>query len=349
MSSEPYYQLVAIDIDGTLVDSDGKISPGAEQAIQLAYRQGIHISLVTGRGVPGALSLANRLKLDSPFIASGGAIIARPPVGEVIARMPLPMQQAAYLAHLGRSHRVMVFFETPEYLLSESIGLAFEENTRKFGYSLRIVEDLARDAPSCPAKITMVGDESALAQIEAVLSREKRPIHFSKTGSRYMFICRRWLIKDCSQLVWCTSSFGLLEESFNSHHTRQLGQQLDVFFGIRAAKSDQQVDRVIIWIPKIYRGIQLDSAECYPQSSFFRTGMGDGDAWGDDNIGAHFLGHLDHAFNVALFSRTAVHQQPTGRADGFLPVASFDASSNILGGNSRHKPNPQEDLRRAPP
>ena len=42
-------KLVALDIDGTLLTSDGQITPEVFQAIQDAKAQGVHVVLATGR------------------------------------------------------------------------------------------------------------------------------------------------------------------------------------------------------------------------------------------------------------------------------------------------------------
>jgi HAD superfamily hydrolase (TIGR01484 family) len=47
--STPPFDLIAIDCDGTLLDSKGNLSTGAPEAILKAQKLGIKIALITGR------------------------------------------------------------------------------------------------------------------------------------------------------------------------------------------------------------------------------------------------------------------------------------------------------------
>jgi len=56
-------KLVALDIDGTLLTSDGRVTPEVFEAIQEAKAQGVHVVLATGRPRSGVLHLLKELQL----------------------------------------------------------------------------------------------------------------------------------------------------------------------------------------------------------------------------------------------------------------------------------------------
>ncbi|MFI8524893.1 HAD family hydrolase [Promicromonospora sukumoe] len=69
--------LVALDIDGTLVD-DGRIPSGTVDALDLARAAGHQIVLATGRSLVGLLPIATRLGLvDGWAVCSNGALTVR--------------------------------------------------------------------------------------------------------------------------------------------------------------------------------------------------------------------------------------------------------------------------------
>jgi Cof subfamily protein (haloacid dehalogenase superfamily) len=70
-------RLLALDIDGTLLDSQGRIPDENRQAIAAALDRGIEVALVTGRAFHFALPVAERLGLPVLFISSNGAIVKR--------------------------------------------------------------------------------------------------------------------------------------------------------------------------------------------------------------------------------------------------------------------------------
>lgn len=71
-------QLVALDIDGTIVDYDNRLSDTVRRTIDAVVAAGHHVVVSTGRSIGGALETANRLGLTEGYvIASNGAVIAR--------------------------------------------------------------------------------------------------------------------------------------------------------------------------------------------------------------------------------------------------------------------------------
>lgn len=66
---------MAIDIDGTLINTNMKLTVPTRQAIALAREQGVWVTLATGRSFHSAKNYADRLKLDVPLICANGALI----------------------------------------------------------------------------------------------------------------------------------------------------------------------------------------------------------------------------------------------------------------------------------
>lgn len=67
-------RLLAIDIDGTLLNSHQQISPETLAALQKAHASGLKILLVTGRRHTFALPIARQLGFDLCLISSNGAV-----------------------------------------------------------------------------------------------------------------------------------------------------------------------------------------------------------------------------------------------------------------------------------
>ncbi len=67
-------RLIAIDLDGTLLNSQVRISPANLQALRRAHQAGIEIVLGTGRRHQFALPIAEELGFDLWLISSNGAL-----------------------------------------------------------------------------------------------------------------------------------------------------------------------------------------------------------------------------------------------------------------------------------
>jgi Cof subfamily protein (haloacid dehalogenase superfamily) len=72
-------RLLALDIDGTLVGHDFRVSDRTRVAIGEAVRMGVRVSLATGRMASSAVVYANQLGLVEPIIAHQGAVVREMP------------------------------------------------------------------------------------------------------------------------------------------------------------------------------------------------------------------------------------------------------------------------------
>ena len=86
-------QMIAMDLDGTLLDASGNLHPENARAIAEAAARGIEIVIVTGRRYHSARSLAGELPCDAHLIVSNGALI-KSAAGETHYRQLLPAATA---------------------------------------------------------------------------------------------------------------------------------------------------------------------------------------------------------------------------------------------------------------
>lgn len=76
MSSRNAIRIVAIDLDGTLLNDNGTVDPVTKQVIQHVIHNGIHVVLATGRNFSSAQGFAKLLGIQLPVITYNGALIA---------------------------------------------------------------------------------------------------------------------------------------------------------------------------------------------------------------------------------------------------------------------------------
>lgn len=86
-------RLIAVDIDGTLIDSTLDIPAANLQALRRAHEAGVHIVLVTGRRHRFAMPVAQQLGFNFCLISSNGAI-TRSATGELHYADMLPRDTA---------------------------------------------------------------------------------------------------------------------------------------------------------------------------------------------------------------------------------------------------------------
>jgi len=100
----PPIRLLAVDIDGTLLNSEFRMSPADINALRYAHASGVEVILVTGRRHTFALPMANLLGFDLWLISSNGAV-TRSSKGESFHRDLLPVETCRELCSTMRDFR----------------------------------------------------------------------------------------------------------------------------------------------------------------------------------------------------------------------------------------------------
>jgi 5-amino-6-(5-phospho-D-ribitylamino)uracil phosphatase len=96
-------RLLALDLDGTLLNSRGQISEANRLAIKQARENGVCVAAVTGRRFRDSRPIALELGLDAPVIAHNGALTKHALTLETVAVLPLPLMAARRAMEVGRS------------------------------------------------------------------------------------------------------------------------------------------------------------------------------------------------------------------------------------------------------
>lgn len=97
-------QLVALDVDGTLLNRDFVIPPATTAAIQTARARGVRFAIVTGRMYQSAAPLARELNLQGALVTYNGALIKEFPSGRTIYHEPLPLDVSKAVAAFCEAH-----------------------------------------------------------------------------------------------------------------------------------------------------------------------------------------------------------------------------------------------------
>src|SRR3954469_24104483 len=97
-------RLLALDIDGTILDSRGR-GPGANRdAIASAIDAGVEVVLATGRRFDFARPVFEQLPAPLTLILSNGALV-KTPAGETLMRDLLPKEVAGAVLAMAPAHR----------------------------------------------------------------------------------------------------------------------------------------------------------------------------------------------------------------------------------------------------
>ena len=86
------FDLVAVDIDGTLLNSSHQLTENTRKTVIEAVKQGILITLSTGRMFQSAQKIAAEIGLDVPLITYNGALVRNSCSEEIIFQQQISVE-----------------------------------------------------------------------------------------------------------------------------------------------------------------------------------------------------------------------------------------------------------------
>jgi Cof subfamily protein (haloacid dehalogenase superfamily) len=95
-------KLVALDLDGTLLNSKKAITPGTHRAIRAVLEKGVKVVLATARPPRSVVFYHERLGLDTPMINYNGALIWDRKSRKALSHVPLSRDIARKVIALAR-------------------------------------------------------------------------------------------------------------------------------------------------------------------------------------------------------------------------------------------------------
>jgi len=169
-------RLLAVDIDGTLLNPQFEISDRDLMALRRAHEVGIEVIVVTGRRHTFALPLAQQLGFDLWLISSNGAI-TRSLRGETFHRDLLPASQALKLCAAMKAFRsnTVLSFDTEtkgaivlEHMkeLEASIQRWLEKNLKYIDFVIPLENAIVTD----PVQAMFCGTIARMHEALAVLT-----------------------------------------------------------------------------------------------------------------------------------------------------------------------------------
>lgn len=111
------FKLVAIDMDGTLLNSNNEVSHRTRNAIEEAGKKGVKIILATGRLLSSAMNYSERLKLQKPIIACNGAMIVNEKK-DIIYQKPMNKDIAKTIRNMINQKNIYYHFYGEEGIYS---------------------------------------------------------------------------------------------------------------------------------------------------------------------------------------------------------------------------------------
>ncbi len=116
------YKFVAIDLDGTLLNSYGEVTKDTKEALLKAKSQGVEIVLSSGRPISSTESLAKELGVDNYLISGNGAAVYDIKNQKLIRDRFLSKEQVLNIAKLCEENSFFYNVYTEDEVIANSLN-----------------------------------------------------------------------------------------------------------------------------------------------------------------------------------------------------------------------------------
>ena len=180
-------RLIALDVDGTLLNPEGKILPETVKAIAEAREKGCRVVLATGRSAPEAVYFAAQAGCDSLAVCLGGGVLADAVTGKHLKRWDMDRETGRKVLEQVTGAPVSCMVFAGEVNLMDRASAAFFQAAYPydcFHEHTTVVDDVPgyleeHDLPL--TKLFAVGDPTCFEEITAGL-RQLPQVELTSSG-----------------------------------------------------------------------------------------------------------------------------------------------------------------------
>lgn len=171
-----FFKLIALDIDGTLTNSDKVITPATLDMLMRYQKAGGKVVLASGRPTQGIIPHAKTLKLDEYggcILSYNGGCAVDCKTDEVIFRSKLPNEYIPEICEIIKDYPVsIVTYEKDIIIVGQQINKYTELEARINGMKMKLVDSFADYVDFDVTKCLLQGEPEYILELEKILSEK---------------------------------------------------------------------------------------------------------------------------------------------------------------------------------
>ena len=115
------YKLIAIDLDGTILDSYGEVSENTKRILKETMKKGTKVIIASGRTIDSIKAIANEISTDKYIIAGNGSIIYDLQEKNVIYEKYIPKSKALNIIKICEDNSITYSVYTNKTIVADSL------------------------------------------------------------------------------------------------------------------------------------------------------------------------------------------------------------------------------------
>src|SRR5580704_1331376 len=155
--------ILLADVDGTLVDSQKRITPRAKAAIQRLAEAGIKFAVTSGRPPRGMKMIVEAVKLSAPLAAFNGGMLVEPDTMKVLVQQTLDAAIAQdVIERVGEFGLVVWVYAGVDWYIQDLNSPHREKEERTVQFPPKVVKNFDEALRQGVAKVVGVSDDYGL-------------------------------------------------------------------------------------------------------------------------------------------------------------------------------------------
>ena len=181
------YKLIALDVDGTLLNDDYLLTEKTKYAVNRAHEAGAQIVLCTGRGPQNTLPLLTELGLEGVVITHNGAATVQSNNQSLLHQVTFRAEEIKPFIEYCREQQAHFALNSSFELYVEVYNEAVKAIYDKFMLEPIVTKDAVK-LDIAMVKLSAFSEQTKMDQIEADWKAMESPLSIIRSGHRFIDI-----------------------------------------------------------------------------------------------------------------------------------------------------------------
>lgn len=129
------YKLVAVDLDGTLLNSYGEVTSNTKRAIKETIQKGTEVVIASGRSIDSIKGIAEEIQASKYIIAGNGAVVYDRSADKIVYEKYIPKSKALEIIRICEQNSIYYNVYTNKSIIASSLRYNvlyyYKENLKK--------------------------------------------------------------------------------------------------------------------------------------------------------------------------------------------------------------------------
>jgi len=216
MTANPRIRLIALDVDGTLLDDRKELPPANRETLREAASRGVRVAIASGRMTPTIEPIERMLEIDCAIIAyNGGKVVSTRAEGRrCLQHLPLPAEFAEMLIRFSQERDYLLNFYLDDALYADDSPRRAEFMaiySGRTGARYRLT-DHRRFVGVAPTKVILLAEPSERDRLfDEFTAKYGQQVNITKSDPEYLEFMARGVDKGTALPV-LAAHYGLRPE-----------------------------------------------------------------------------------------------------------------------------------------